>query len=250
LTTASSPGYKSPEMDAHAELRIKFNCPHCGTRISAGAEDAGQKAPCPSCGGDIIVPDAADPLPPTPKLPPPLPQPALSESGGVNRSSPKPSTAPLSFMAFAAFFQKPEIRAFFSDRRRVTIVCCILGLLAFVFSIQSEFSDFSSLPPPPASAEDQFTAQMQGYIEKVRNSPCPDCSGTGRVRNSGSTRVLAGHPDAYGARLRGDIPTCRECSGQGTITTLSGYAVACRSCGGRGVPESSPCPSCRGSGRL
>jgi ribosomal protein S27E len=227
----------------------KFNCPHCGTRISAGAEDAGQKAPCPSCGGDIVVPDIAAPLPPAPKLPPPLPQAALSESGGANHSLPKSSTAPLSFTEFAAFFQKPQIRAFLSDRRRTTIVCCILGLLAFVFSIQSEFSDFSSLPPPLASAEDQFTAKMQGYLERVRNSPCQDCGGTGRIRNSLTSGALMAHPDAQGLRMRGHVATCRDCGGGGTIITQSGYVVACRSCGGRGMPESSPCPTCRGAGR-
>jgi len=33
-----------------------FSCPHCGQNISAGPDDRGQEAPCPSCTQNLLVP--------------------------------------------------------------------------------------------------------------------------------------------------------------------------------------------------
>jgi hypothetical protein len=245
LTITPQVGYKSRVMDPHAGSLIKFNCPHCGISISAEAEDTGRKAPCPSCAGDILVPHAAEPLPPASNAPPPLPQPAPSEREGLNTPPLQSRASSFSLTDFATFFQKPEIRAFLSDRRRIAMLWGI-GLLGIIFLLYgaTRTSPSASSASPTVSAEDQFTAQMQGYMETTRNSPCRACNGSGQIRNRLSSSALRNSPDA------GSMPTCRECYGAGTITTASGYIVPCRSCGGRGMPESVPCPSCRGTGRL
>jgi hypothetical protein len=241
---------------------IKFNCRHCGTRISAGAEDAGRKAPCPSCGGDVVVPAAAEVLPVPSEVPPPLPQvgpPRAEEapSPGVSLDTPPPLPPAVLPEPAAKTAAKPA--AIWPLRQRLLVglaIGCVFVLIK-VLIVAAGLSGQSSSPaasaPPKASAEDQlhtWFTKMQGDVGNSRGAGCPACNGTGRVRNAHSAGTVAAHPDAAGMRMQGHIPTCRDCGGGGTIVTQSGYVVACRSCEGRGMPESISCPSCRGSGRL
>lgn len=212
---------------------IKFNCPHCGTRISAGAEDAGRQAPCPSCGSDIVVPDAAESLPAAPKLPPPLPQPALSRSKGANDSSPRSTIIQSWFPTVSAYFRKPGVRAFFADRRQGAILVGV-GLVVYFFILFcASLIPSSPAPsvPPTASAEEQvqtWANQLDGEFRKQKGSPCRICNGTGR--NS-------------------KMSQCRTCYGRGTLTTPSGYAMICQDCAGRGLRYET-CGTCSGSGKF
>ena len=47
---------------------MKFACPHCGQRVEAAEEWAGQNVPCPSCGQALVIP--ARSTKPLPKAPP------------------------------------------------------------------------------------------------------------------------------------------------------------------------------------
>lgn len=45
-------------------MNYKFECPHCQQRISAGSEDVGSEAVCPTCSSTFIVPPAQPGVPP------------------------------------------------------------------------------------------------------------------------------------------------------------------------------------------
>lgn len=53
-------------------MLFKFQCPHCGQRISATSEDAGTHNVCPSCNKELVVPrsPAGNPVTMPPSLPP------------------------------------------------------------------------------------------------------------------------------------------------------------------------------------
>lgn len=60
---------------------IQFPCPHCGSQIVCGAENAGQAANCPSCQKSLVIPANAPPPPPPPKPAlPPLPGQAVAKT--------------------------------------------------------------------------------------------------------------------------------------------------------------------------
>jgi len=48
-------------------MDIIFNCRHCDQELSVDSAAAGSEIPCPSCGGQLVIPAAAE-APPTPKV--------------------------------------------------------------------------------------------------------------------------------------------------------------------------------------
>lgn len=54
---------------------MKFSCPHCGQRIAADDELAGQPGKCPTCGGALRIPDGPDDTDATSELDRDLPNP-------------------------------------------------------------------------------------------------------------------------------------------------------------------------------
>jgi len=49
-------------------MDIIFNCRHCDQELSVDSGDAGREIPCPSCGGQLVIPAAAAEGPPGPKV--------------------------------------------------------------------------------------------------------------------------------------------------------------------------------------
>lgn len=41
---------------------LKYDCPHCNTRLTSGLMEAGNQAPCPECHGEFIVPGEQEKL--------------------------------------------------------------------------------------------------------------------------------------------------------------------------------------------
>ena len=221
-------------MDPHAGSLTKFNCPHCGIRISAEADQFGTAASCPSCGEGIVVPAAANPASVPLQGPPPLPQPALSRSEGANNSSPQSSILQSWLPTVTAYFRKPGVRAFLAERRQGAILVGA-GLVVYFFVLVCQAYFFPSSPEPSAqptvSAEDQFQTwsnQLDGEFRKLNGSPCQICNGTGH------------NPK---------MSQCRTCYGRGTLTTPSGYAMICQDCAGRGLRYET-CDTCSGSGKF
>jgi len=53
-------------------MPIRFSCVHCGARLEAPDEDAGNVRPCPKCGGKVRSPGKLGAVPPAaPRAPPP-----------------------------------------------------------------------------------------------------------------------------------------------------------------------------------
>jgi hypothetical protein len=51
-------------------MEFRFLCPTCALKLKADEEDAGQKADCPHCGGEFVVPQPEASLPPSASDPP------------------------------------------------------------------------------------------------------------------------------------------------------------------------------------
>ena len=118
-----------------------------------------------------------------------------------------------------------EPAAFWTAKRTyigMAVVCPIYFLLFATYDPPTN-SNYSSSERLPS----WYTA-VQGMSgdEYSRNQRCGSCNGSGVSRFASST--------------------CKRCSGGGTVTTGSGYAIACPSCDGQG--RISTCQSCAGTG--
>jgi molecular chaperone DnaJ len=82
-----------------------------------------------------------------------------------------------------------------------------------------------------------FEEAAEGVTRKIRlrrAEPCEDCRGTG-------------------ARDGTAVRTCAQCQGSGSVLRSTGFfamRTACNRCGGAGSIVETPCPKCRGEGRV
>jgi hypothetical protein len=122
---------------------IKFECPHCGNVLMAGADQAGIEAKCPKCGRLVQVPafvvsvSAAPPRreEPVPAAPTPS-QPAAPAAPARKEEAPPAAAAPVRPAPAAPAPPKPEptgAEAMFAASTHVTFVTdLLLGVVRFI----------------------------------------------------------------------------------------------------------------------
>lgn len=107
---------------------ITFECPHCQQHIEMADSVCGQTAQCPSCQGDIIVPEK--------------PKPAAKVARIISASpEPEPDVPEDEHTLFTA---KPALRAYFG-RMIGAGICSIIGIVVLLWI---EFNAFASIVLP------------------------------------------------------------------------------------------------------
>ena len=110
---------------------IKFTCPHCQRHIKANDSICGQTVKCPSCQGEIIVPEKPKPKP-------------IPKVVSVIPSSPEPEPDNPED-EYTLFIKTPAIRAYIGRM----IGAGIWSLIGIIVLLVIQFNVFASIVLPP-----------------------------------------------------------------------------------------------------
>lgn len=131
-------------------MELRFECPHCGQRISAAAGHIGIAAPCPHCGQSVSVPNPLSKVPET--------------SPSVVRISPTP-TAPRSSEPEPEFLRAQTTASEVRSPRKASpaLKACLVLSVIFLVVLIATFVSYR----PKSDAE---LAQNQ-YLWKTKYDP-------------------------------------------------------------------------------
>lgn len=148
----------------------KFHCIHCGQRIDAPDQLAGTNASCPTCGGEIVVPDLPDQPRTsiehrhTSETTTPAKNPATSASVAPSRAEAEQDTLGenLDVALHKSEESKKSISKHKSDASDTTLGCgCLVIILAFVVYAIVE----------SCSNDDNFDSDNKRRIEEIQKDP-------------------------------------------------------------------------------
>ena len=248
---------------------IRFYCMGCGQKISAGREDAGKAAECPSCGTSMTIPGGSPeatavtkpPSPPvanpgeksatpnsllTSSAPPPVPQPlqdrssspsasAQPETASVPRGIPQPPTSGKA--------KNRHLKPVLIGCGALLLVGCILvigTLSAIVGAVNQAGSESSGGEEAPVPTQSETTVQQLppfDYNTWNKRAQCHRCQGTGQLvgqctRCRGNGTIMTGNPNSLDP-MRSPLPSmqvpCPQCRGGGQMP------VRCSHCQGTGT---------------
>lgn len=218
---------------------IRFHCPSCMGRISAGTEWGGKSTGCPHCKRLIDVPL------------PPQEAPALPRRPAKPHRNPRPFIAFVKqrkhfaitvFALFVAFIglqihlrTKPEPKP---DSVSTSLISDDPFVLSNGYKVQNlriekQGSDGRIYTLTDSESYQAFKRREEEFRASVDDdSICSTCNGTGRSPSTSVSR-------------------CAGCSGGGTRLTPSGHRIVCSDCGGTGMEKADPaCIYCHGTGRV
>ena len=253
---ASGDETNSGEQVNPTDAIVRFHCPGCGQKISAGREDADKEAECPACGTTMIIPgsspkaaapsklpptSAADPgdkpeilkSPSSSSTPPPVPQELPSRSSPPpvpvqpgTASAPPESTLPQTNGKENKRNLKPILIGcgallFVALVGTCGLVSAIVGAANQAVSENKSGGGGSPVPSNHVPGNAYQTQQTQPVM-----MPCMSCKGSGRKK----------------------VP-CEHCKGSRTMQTRNGYVIVCPNCQGLGV-ATIPCGGCGGRGAV
>jgi len=224
---------------------ITIACSKCGKALEIADEFAGHAGTCPACGADVTIPDVAKPQDAAaPPVPPPE-SPRTQASCPIAPQDGAKSTTPAKMSGSVGTWAKRNPAIAVLSGCGLLLAIGAVGVLVLMIVVGLFLSPDASRAPSPEDtssgelSELEKARRVQERLESMLRTggggsrppqrsgeyTCSSCNGTGQA-----TTIL-----------------CR-CSGQGTITTASGYVVTCPQCNGTGMGKG-PCMACGGSGK-